>query len=231
MVDHVLVDRRARRDEDRDARVLAPAGPPELLPRRGDRARVARQDRGVEPADVDAQLERVGRDDAEDLAVAQAALDRAPLRRQVAAAVAADARARAASSRAATRAGRSAAARPRPASARTRSSGALPAGTAAPSAGRASRPSCVPRSPDGGSADRPAGRGARPEGAPVRSMTRLGRPVSIVGELARVPDRRRAADDDRRAAVVRADPQQPAEDVGDVAAEDAAVRVELVDRR
>ena len=39
---------------------LAPSGPSHLLPGRGDGARVARQDRGIEPADVDAQLERVG---------------------------------------------------------------------------------------------------------------------------------------------------------------------------
>ena len=48
-------------------------------------------------------------------------------------------------------------------------------------------------------------------------------------ELAGVPDRRRAADDDRVAAVVGADPEQPAQDVGDVPAEHAAVRVQLVD--
>ena len=94
MVDDVLVDRRARGDEDRDAGALPPAGPAELLPRGGHRARVAGQDRHVETADVDAELERVGRDDAEDLAVAQPALDRAAFGRQVAAAIAADAAAR-----------------------------------------------------------------------------------------------------------------------------------------
>ena len=98
---------RARRDEDRDARALAPPGAAELLPGRRDRARIAGQDRHVERADVDAELERVRRDDAEDLAVAQAVLDRAALRRQVAAAVAADAASAARSSRAAPRAGRS----------------------------------------------------------------------------------------------------------------------------
>ena len=48
-------------------------------------------------------------------------------------------------------------------------------------------------------------------------------------QLARVPDRRRAADDDRVAAVVGADPEQPPQDVGDVPAEHAAVGVQLVD--
>ena len=106
VVDDVLVDRRARRDEDGDARALPPPGPPELLPGRRDRARVAREDRGVQPADVHPELERVRRDDAEDLAVAQAALDRPPLGRQVAAAIAADPDCAARSSRGATRAGR-----------------------------------------------------------------------------------------------------------------------------
>ena len=70
----------------------APPGAPEALPGRGDRARVAGADDGVEPADVDAELERVGRDDAEDLAGAQLPLDLAALLGQVAAAVAHDAR-------------------------------------------------------------------------------------------------------------------------------------------
>src|SRR4029079_12248452 len=88
VVDDVLVDSGARGDQDRDARALAPPGPPELLPCRGDGSRIAGQGRHVEPADVDAELERVGRDDTEDLAIAQAVLDRPALGRQVAAPVA-----------------------------------------------------------------------------------------------------------------------------------------------
>ena len=68
----------------------APPGAARLLPGGGDAARIAEQHRRVEAADVDAQLERVGGDDAQHRAVAQAALDLAPLQRQVAAAVAAD---------------------------------------------------------------------------------------------------------------------------------------------
>ena len=49
------------------------------------------------------------------------------------------------------------------------------------------------------------------------------------GQLARIPDRRRAADDDRPRAVVGADPEQPPQDVGDVTAEHAPIRVQLVD--
>ena len=49
------------------------------------------------------------------------------------------------------------------------------------------------------------------------------------GELGRVPDRRRGAHDDRVGAVVAAQPEQPAQDVRDVAAEHAPVGVQLVD--
>ena len=48
-------------------------------------------------------------------------------------------------------------------------------------------------------------------------------------QLPGIADRRRAADDLRLAAVVGAQPKQPTEHVGHVAAEDAAVRVRLVD--
>src|SRR5262245_117052 len=94
MVDDVLVDRSTRRDEDADARLLAPPGTTELLPRRRDGAGIAGEDGGIEAADVDAELQRVRRHDAEDLALAQALLDRASLRRQVAAAIAPDLRTR-----------------------------------------------------------------------------------------------------------------------------------------
>ena len=90
MVDDVLVDRRSGRHKHRDACLLAPASTPELLPRRGDGPGIARQDRSVEAADVDAELERVRRDDAQDLAVAQAAFDGSPLRGKVTTAVTAN---------------------------------------------------------------------------------------------------------------------------------------------
>ena len=61
----------------------------------GDPVRVASEDRHIQAADVDVELERIRRDDAEDLAVAEALLDRAALRRQVAAAIATNAGSRA----------------------------------------------------------------------------------------------------------------------------------------
>ena len=114
--------------------------------------------------------------------------------------------------------------------ARTRSSGGRPAGTAAPSAGRAS--AAEPRAPV--AASRSGGSTSRtwrsPDGAPLRSTRRGGRPVSVVGELA--PGSPIVAEQHTitgLAAVVGAHPEQPPEDVGDVAAEHAAVRVQLVD--
>src|SRR4029079_13919334 len=73
----------------RDAGALAPSGPAELLPRRGDRTRIAREDRHVAPADVDPEFERVRRDVAQDLAIAETAFDRSTFRGQVAAAISA----------------------------------------------------------------------------------------------------------------------------------------------
>jgi hypothetical protein len=80
VVHDVLVDRGGRGDEHRHARPIAAAGTPDLLPGGRDRTGVAGEDRRVEAADVDPELEGVRGDDAEDLAVAKALLDRAPLR-------------------------------------------------------------------------------------------------------------------------------------------------------
>ena len=56
----VLVERVLARDEDREA-VAAAAGAAPLLAQPRDRAREADRDRAVEQADVDPELERVGR--------------------------------------------------------------------------------------------------------------------------------------------------------------------------
>ena len=82
----VLVERVLRRDENREA-VPAPAGAAPLLAQARDRAGEADGDRAVEQADVDAELERVRRGDAEQLALDEPPLDVAPLRRRVARAV------------------------------------------------------------------------------------------------------------------------------------------------
>ena len=85
-----LVERVLARDVDRQA-APAPAGAAPLLAQARDGARERDADRRVERADVDAELERVGGDDAEQLAVDQLALELAPLLRGVARAVGRDA--------------------------------------------------------------------------------------------------------------------------------------------
>ena len=87
----VLVERVLGRDEHGEA-VAAPAGAAPLLAQRGDRAREADRDHRVEQADVDPELERVGRGDAEQLALGEPPLDLAPLLGRVAGAVGREAR-------------------------------------------------------------------------------------------------------------------------------------------
>ena len=82
----VLVERVLRGDEHREA-VLAAAGASPLLAQARDRAGEADRDRAVEVADVDPELERVGRGDAEQLALDEPPLDLAALLRRVAGAV------------------------------------------------------------------------------------------------------------------------------------------------
>ena len=86
-----LVERVLAGDVDGEAAPAAPRPPPHLA-QAGDGAGEGDADRRVELADVDAQLERVGGDDGEQLAVGQPRLDLAPLLRRVAAAVGGDPR-------------------------------------------------------------------------------------------------------------------------------------------
>ena len=85
-----LVERVLARHVEREAAPAA-AGAAPLLAQAGDRAGERHADRGVEHPDVDAELERVGGDDAEQLAVDELALELAPLLRGVAGAVGGDA--------------------------------------------------------------------------------------------------------------------------------------------
>ena len=73
-----LVERVVARHIDRQA-APAPARAAPHLAQRGDRAGERHAHRGVQRADVDAELERVGRDHAEQLARHEAALELAPL--------------------------------------------------------------------------------------------------------------------------------------------------------
>ena len=81
-----LVERVLAGDEHRQA-VTAATGASPLLPQARHRAREADRDGAVEEADVDAELQRVGGRDAEQLSLDQPPLDLPPLRGRVAGAV------------------------------------------------------------------------------------------------------------------------------------------------
>ena len=88
----VLVERVLAGDENREP-VSAPAGASPLLAQAGDRAGEADRDRAVEQADVDSELERVGRRHAQQLALDQPPLDLAALLRRVSGAIGSEPRA------------------------------------------------------------------------------------------------------------------------------------------
>ena len=89
MLDDVLVERCARRHQHRRRGRLPPPGAPGPLPGGGDRPRISRHHDRIERADVDPELERVGRHHGPYLAIAQLALDLAALLRKISAAIAA----------------------------------------------------------------------------------------------------------------------------------------------
>ena len=223
-----LVDRCRRADERRQARPAATAGATHLLPGRGDRARVADADRGVEGADVDAELERIRGDHAAHATVPQAGLDRVPLVRQVAAAIAADRvrMARRGSERLAQVAGEHLDRGPRP-------------GEGDRLDATADEPLRQPlRRQERGAADPELLVGDRrvdDEDVPAAGwravvVDQLDRRLEhALRQLGGVGDRGAGADEDRVGAVVGADAPQAPDDVRHVAAEQAAVRVQLVD--
>ena len=223
-----LVERRARRHHHRRRSAGPAPGPAETLPRRRDRAGIPGEHRHVERADVDAKFERVGGDDAAHGPVAQPLLDLAPPVRQVPAAVAAD------HVRLARRAlvgvlevsrqdlGREPA---------LREDDHLQAFVQELEGHR-------PRLRDVRPADAelPVHDGRVHEDEPLLAAWRaalLDQLERTLGEalrqLDRVGNRRRRADERRRRPVVFAHPAQPAQHVPQVAAEHAAVRVQLVD--
>ena len=228
VVDHVLVNGCLRGHEDCHRDIASPAGPAHLLPGGGDGARVAREDRNIQAADVHAQLEGVGRDDAQHLAIAQASLDGAPLRGQVATPVAADPAARPeVHAQGLAQVGQHDLHRD-PALAEDHR---LAAGTQ-----EGKRPALRERK--GGAA---GARGRIDHRRVHQEQVLLARRRAVavdqadrpahqgLGQLRRVADGGRAADDHGLGSVVLAQAQEPPQDVGHVGAEDAAVRVQLVD--
>ena len=79
-----LVERVLAGDVDGEAAAAAPGAPPHL-PQAGDGAGNVTQIAASSCADVDPELERIGRDDAEQFAADEPALDLVALRRRVAA--------------------------------------------------------------------------------------------------------------------------------------------------
>ena len=224
-----LVERVLAGDVDGEAAAPAPRPPPHLA-QAGDGAGEGDADRRVELADVDAELERVGGDDREQLAGGQPRLDLAPLLRRVAAAVGRDPRRQL---RLAARLQRFA-------------GEALDQLDPAPALEEADRPHAVGDQLGeqvGGLRERRAPRPGRlvdqrrvphrdlapgPRRAVVVDQLE-GRADQPLGQLDRVGDRRRGEQEARLGAVGARDPAQPPQHVGDVGAEDAAVGVGLVD--
>ena len=228
MGDDELVEGGRGRHQDRRREPGPPAGPARLLPGRGHRARVPGQERHVEAADVDTQLERIRRHDAQHVPRAEPTLDLAAPVRKIAPAVAAD--------HVRERGG--------PLDGRLEVSQDDLLGEPAPREhdGRHAGPEdrgreparllqVGPADPELGVDDRRivedddllAGRRA------VLDDQAHGRPDEPFRELLGVGDRGRRADELGSRSVVPADPLEPAEHVGEMAAEDTAVRVELVD--
>ena len=218
---------RARRRSRRGSRGRARgARASPLLPERGDGSREADRDRAVEEADVDPELERVRRRHAEELALDEPPLDLAPLLGGVAGAVRGEpARGRgvdALGGEAVDQLGRLAALREadRPQPAR-RELGEEPRRVAERARAQAELGVEQRRVPDD---DLALGAGG---GVRVDDGRRLA--GQLERELAGVRDRRRGEQELRLGVVDPREPPQPAQDVRDVRAEDAAVDVRLVD--
>ncbi len=229
MRDHELVERGAGGHQDRRRRIRAPPGPTCLLPQRGDRARVAGQHGDVEVPDVDAELQRVGRHHAERLARAQPPLDGAAPVRQVAAAIAAHDPGVAGGAIGHTLLDRRQQDFRRQPALREDDRRHLGPEQADGELGRLAevgRPD-----PQLGIDD---GRVVAHEGLVAGRRPALGDLLDrlagdATGQLAGVGDGRRGHDELGRRSVVRTDALEPAQDVGEVRAEDAAIGVQLVD--
>jgi len=88
--DQILVDGVGRCHQHSDRHALPAARASHLLAGAGDCAGIASQHSRIELADIDAQLQRIGRHDGSHGALAQPALDLASLRWEIAAAITAD---------------------------------------------------------------------------------------------------------------------------------------------
>ena len=225
MADDELVDRRRGGDQDRQRDFGRAARSARLLPAGGDGAGEPGHHRRVQPADVDAQLQRVGRHHPPQRPVAQPAFDTAPLVREVAAAIGGDG-VGAAAQRLRDIRGDQLRAR-----AGTREHDGLH--PAAQQAGGDLVSLVDDASPDALLSVEQRWvveqEVALPRGRAVAVDQDRVLLDDAAGQLQRVADGRRAADEARARSVERRDPLQAANDVGQVGAEHAAVDVQLVD--
>ena len=233
MVDEVGVERVVAGDQHRERVLPGAPGAAGLLPQGGAGTGPAADDHGVEAGDVDTQLQRVGGGEPDEFPRPQRLLQRAPLLRQVPGAVGGD---------------------PGRQVGRDLGEGAL--GAERDGLGAAPRPYEGQRlevldDEVGEQVGGLGGGGAAHGGVvfaaqlgqrrlPERERRRAAR-RGVVGDLrdgqagepgggrARVGGGRRGEDEDGLGAVPRAHPPQPAQDLRDVGAEDAAVVVRLVD--
>ena len=234
MVDQVGVQRVVARHHHAECVARAAPGAADLLPQRGPGAGEAGEQHGVEPADVDAELEGVGGGEPEQPPGAQGLLQLAALLGQVAAAVRRHLVDQAGIDLGQQPSGSRGRRSPRPrrdrtkARVRTRSTTRSVSRSATSLA--AERRTGAPFSPTPGHERRlpQRQRRAAPRRAVVgdRDDVEAGEPA---GRDLRVGHRGRGQHEGRVGAVQRRHPAQPPDDLGDVGAEDPAVVVALVD--
>ena len=223
MADDELVERRARGNEHPD-RPGPASGAAQLLPRRGDGARIADQHRALQAADVDSELERVGAHHGCDLSAAQPCFYLSPVQRQVAGAVAAHALRRVEARRQVLAQIAEHHLDLQPAAAKD---DGLHAG-ANPGRGDAARLEHRAAAHAEVAVDQWRVVEDKPPFAPRRAVP-IDERDEFRGELVRVPDRGRRADECRIGTVEGANAFESTHDVGDLASEKTAIRVELVD--
>ena len=205
----------------------APAGSAPHLPEARDRAGEGDADRGVELPDVDPELERVGRDDAEQLPGREPALDLLTLRGRVPGAIWRDALgelriepvAGVAQDQLDALARLHEADRPCPGADQLREDLGRLVQRRGPDAELLVEQRRIPHH----------GVPLGPRRGVVVDQVEVGETGESLGELNRVRDRRAREQEPRIGAVDRRRPSQPPQDVGDVRAEHAAVHVRLVD--
>ncbi len=223
-----LIERRAAGHHHRGGSAGPPPRASRALPRGGDRARISRHDADIERADVDAEFQRVGGDDGPHRTVAQPLLDLAATVRQIPAAIAADALLRPGlpleivlQVRRQNLGGETALGKDDELEVALEEFGGD-----APGLAEIRAPDTQLMVDDGRVDEDEELLAARR----TALVDQLERPFGqALGQLPRIRNRRRRTDEDRIRSVVPAYPAQPPQHVAQMAAEHAAIGVQLVD--